>query len=463
MINLIKNKTFLIDILQTIILPVIAGVCFIIWVIYLFQYPVIVFPAILIILFLVYFISGYLFGGIFLAFIISFGLFTLAVASNTYFKIFLICEIAWISFTFYKLEYHRNEWVNSKNRLQVEHEVLDRDIALIQSSIVENEKRISDLLQRMNNFQTFGQIISSLESSLNEHELIKLIEGLTGKFIGKGIWKTKIHSRKDVFVEYVKTNKVPLIITDTSTDKRFPGTNYKGITSVIVMPVEVEGSYWGSIKGVSYNKNVIFDDSDLRLLSVISTILGTILYNSMLFQKISELAITDDLTGLYTKTYFKERLQEEIEQARSNNLSIIVAMIDIDHFKKVNDTYGHLAGDMLLRQISDILRRRFREIDILARYGGEEFSILIPHINMNDAFQIFEGVRKLIENEKFFLPVESYHPIQIKKTISIGLAELNEEMTADKLIKNADLALYDAKHTGRNKTCIYKETLNEKN
>jgi diguanylate cyclase (GGDEF)-like protein len=314
---------------------------------------------------------------------------------------------------------------------------------------------ISALLQRMDNFQKFEQIISSLESSMNERDLIKLIEELTGKFIRKGKWKTKRNPKKDIFVDYVKTNKIPLLKTDMADDKRFTSEEYKEISSVIVMPIEVEGSYWGYIEGISVIKNVKFNDSDLRLLSVLSNILGIILYNTSLFHKISSLAITDGLTGLYTRSYFSERLQEEIERAKSNNLSMAVAMLDIDHFKEVNDKYGHIAGDMLLRQIADILRKRFREIDIIARYGGEEFTIFISQTNAESGFAILEEIRKNIENTKFFMPVESYHPIQIRKTISIGLTELKNESTTEELIKKADLALYKAKNTGRNKTCIY--------
>lgn len=457
MIDIESYKRFFIDLLTTIILPVFGGICFVIWIFYFFQYPVITFPTIFVIFLIIYFLSGPVFGGVLLAFAVSAGLFAIAIVDNSYDKIMLIYEIGWMIFVFFRLEHHRNIYLSLKRKLEVDHEVLDRDIALIQSSIAENEKRSSALLQRMENFQKFEQIISSLESSMNEHELIKLIEELTSKFIRKGKWKTKRNAKKDIFIEYVKTNKIPLLITDASDDKRFSNDDYKDITSIIVMPIEVEGLYWGYIEGISIVKNIKFNDSDLRLLSVLSNILGIILYNASLFNKISSLVITDGLTGLYTRTYFIERLQEEIERAKSNNLSMVIAMIDIDHFKAVNDKYGHIAGDMLLRQIADILRKRFREIDIIARYGGEEFTIFISQTNINGGFAILEEIRKNIENEKFFLPVESYHPIQIKKTISIGLAELKEEKTTDEIIKKADLALYKAKNTGRNKTCIYTE------
>ncbi len=455
MIDIEAYKRFFIDIITTIVLPVIGGICFVIWIFYFFQYPVITFPAIFIVFLIIYFLSGPVFGGVLIAFILSAGIFAIAIVDNPFDKIMLIYEIVWIVFVFFRFEHHRSIYISSKRKAEIDHEVLDRDIALIQSSIAENEKRSAALLQRMDNFQKFEQIISSLESSMNERDLIKLIEELTGKFIRKGKWKTKRNPKKDIFVDYVKTNKIPLLITDMADDKRFTSEEYKEISSVIVMPIEVEGSYWGYIEGISVIKNVKFNDSDLRLLSVLSNILGIILYNTSLFHKISSLAITDGLTGLYTRSYFSERLQEEIERAKSNNLSMAVAMLDIDHFKEVNDKYGHIAGDMLLRQIADILRKRFREIDIIARYGGEEFTIFISQTNAESGFARLEEIRKNIENTKFFMPVESYHPIQIRKTISIGLTELKNESTTEELIKKADLALYKAKNTGRNKTCIY--------
>ena len=176
-----------------------------------------------------------------------------------------------------------------------------------------------------------------------------------------------------------------------------------------------------------------------------------------MFKKVEALAITDGLTGLYTRAYFIERLQEEIERAKTNSIPITVAMIDIDYFKKVNDTYGHLAGDTFLKQLSNILRRRFRAVDVLSRYGGEEFAVLMYHTTINESYKILEEVRKMVEEEKFFMPIESYHPIQIKKTISIGIAELKDELNPDEIIKKADDALYTAKKNGRNQTCIYRE------
>ncbi len=455
-LNLKKNRVFLLDIFKTFIIPVFSGVCFIVWSFFLFQYPILVFPTIFLIFIIMYIFSGNVFGGALLAFAVSAGIFTIA-TTETFNKFLLIFEILWIISVFVLIEKYRQLWISEKIKLKVEHEVLDRDITLIQSSITNNENQINAINQRMQIFQSFEQMINSIENTMNEKDLIKLLENLTKQFITKGRWNIKRHSSKDIFVNYSKFNKVPLLITNTKEDRRFSDTDYKNICSLVVVPIEIENNYWGAIKGYSTDKKELFDDYDLRLLSILSSLIGLILSNAMLFKKVEALAITDGLTGLYTRTHFIERLQEEIERAKTNSVPISIAMIDIDYFKKVNDTYGHLAGDTFLKQLSNILRRRFRSVDVLSRYGGEEFAVLMYHTTKQESYKILEEIRKMVEEEKFFMPIESYSPIQIKKTISIGIAELTTEETPDEIIKKADDALYSAKENGRNQTCIYKQ------
>lgn len=456
MLNFKKNRVFFIDILKTVVIPILSGICFIIWLFFLFQYPILVFPTIFLVFIIMYIFSGSVFGGVLLAFAISAGIFTIA-TTGTINKFLLVIEILWIILVFSRIEKYRQLWISEKIKLKVEHEVLDRDLTLIQSSITANENKINAINQRMQIFQSFDQMINSIENTMNEKELIKLLESLTQKFTSKGKWSIKRHSSKDIFVNYSKFNKVPLLITNTEEDRRFTETDYKNISSLIVVPIEIENNYWGAIKGYCTDKKEAFDDYDLRLLSILASLIGLILNNAMMFKKVESLAITDGLTGLYTRTYFIERLQEEIERAKTDSTPISVAIMDIDYFKKVNDTYGHLAGDTFLKQLSNILRRRFRSVDVLSRYGGEEFAVLMYHTTITESYKILEEVRKMVEEEKFFMPIESYHPIQIKKTISIGVVELKEEQTPDEIIKKADDALYKAKESGRNKVCVYKE------
>ena len=296
----LKNK-FFIDIFKTIIVPIISGIFFIIWIYYLFQYPIEVFPISFLIFIPIYIISGSVFGGIFITFAVAAALFTIAITTN---KFLLIYEILWIILVFVFIEKHRKQVIFSKNKLDIEHEILDRDISIIQSSIINNEKKSIGLNKRIKNFQAFGQIIQTLEVSLSEEELIKKVEEMAKKFIEKGNWKIKKYPNKDIFCKYVKENKSSLLIQDTSKNTYFNKESFKSATSIVVVPIEIEGKFWGTINGISNIKNENFNDSDLRFIYILSNICSIAIYNALLFSKLSELAITDTLTGLYTRNYF---------------------------------------------------------------------------------------------------------------------------------------------------------------
>ncbi len=170
----------------------------------------------------------------------------------------------------------------------------------------------------------------------------------------------------------------------------------------------------------------------------------------LLYDETRELSITDGLTKLYNKRYFLEILEKEFERAKRFKNALCLIVLDIDHFKSVNDTYGHLQGDSVLREIGGILVQSARKIDIIARYGGEEFVIIAPNTNMDDIHIIAERIRQATEDHDFEAEKEP-----IKLTVSLGVSTLREG-TNDmlELIKKADDALYKAKSEGRNKVCI---------
>ncbi len=448
-----NDKNFFIDITRSIIVPVAASVCFIIWVFYLFKYPIVTFPVIFVIFAFVYILSGYVFGIVLLTFAIPVAFFV--ITPDTTDNLLLICETVWLVFAFLRLEHYRSVWTASKIKLNVENEVLDRDITIIQSSIIENENVSKATKQKIQTFQKLEQIIKTLEENMDNSNFINVIENITKDFMGKGKFVIKKQSSKDIFVNYARFNKSPLLISNTDEDNRFSEEDYKGISSIIIMPIEVENNYWGTIKGYTKDKKEAFNDYDLRQLSILANILGLTINNSVLLKQIETLAITDGLTGLYTKTYFTERLEEEFERAKISKFPISIAIIDIDYFKLVNDTYGHLAGDNFLKQLANILKKRFRGIDILARYGGEEFAVLMLHTTANESFYILEEIRKGVEEKNFVVPIDFYTTKKIRKTISIGLATLTDEQDIYEFIKKADDALYEAKKSGRNRTTIY--------
>lgn len=169
-------------------------------------------------------------------------------------------------------------------------------------------------------------------------------------------------------------------------------------------------------------------------------------------EELRQLAITDGLTGLFNYRYFKEQLQQELNRARRHDLYVSLVMIDIDHFKHYNDTNGHPAGDLILREIGRLLKSNIRNIDVAARYGGEEFALVLIETNKASAKIVSEKIRRLIEENVF--ECEDTQP-NGKITISAGVATFPEDARDfDKFIDLADKRLYLAKQAGRNKIII---------
>jgi diguanylate cyclase (GGDEF)-like protein len=163
-------------------------------------------------------------------------------------------------------------------------------------------------------------------------------------------------------------------------------------------------------------------------------------------ETIFNMTITDGLTDVSNKKQLDNVLLKEIPRAQRHGRELSVAMIDIDHFKEVNDTYGHLAGDSVLRDLAGILQKRLRPDDELGRYGGEEFCAILPETSLEGAAKIGEELRSLVESHAFLVEGE-----QIKVTISIGIAELKKGMDIKAFYKSADEMLYQAKRNGRNR------------
>jgi two-component system, cell cycle response regulator len=164
-------------------------------------------------------------------------------------------------------------------------------------------------------------------------------------------------------------------------------------------------------------------------------------------EEIYRMSIIDGLTGAYNKRYLLESLEKEIMRARRHERPLSFVMFDIDHFKKINDFHGHLAGDHVLKEIGRIVQTRIRRDEIFARYGGEEFAMVLPETPLDGARQLAEGLRVRIESNEFVFQSEKIHV-----TISTGLAILTDtERTSLELIKTVDTLLYEAKHAGRNR------------
>jgi diguanylate cyclase (GGDEF)-like protein len=164
-------------------------------------------------------------------------------------------------------------------------------------------------------------------------------------------------------------------------------------------------------------------------------------------EEIYRLTTIDGLTQIFNKRYFLENLEREIARSQRYRRSLSLVMFDIDHFKRINDSYGHLAGDYVLKMLASTVKSRIRREDLFARYGGEEFAIVLPEIDGDNSRAFAEKIRQIVEKQDF-----RFENTKIKVTISMGVASIDEELTdAATLIKRSDERLYEAKSGGRNR------------
>lgn len=182
-----------------------------------------------------------------------------------------------------------------------------------------------------------------------------------------------------------------------------------------------------------------FDIPDANKTEVIKKI-------NFMYTKTRQLSVTDALTKLYNRRHFESEFEKEFKRAKRYKNDLSIAIIDIDFFKKVNDTYGHLCGDYILKETAYLMAQNFRQTDTLFRYGGEEFVVLLTETNANNAPVPLERLRKKIENHKYI-----YDNQELKITVSIGVSSNIEFDICDKMLEDADKALYKAKNEGRNR------------
>jgi diguanylate cyclase (GGDEF)-like protein len=190
-----------------------------------------------------------------------------------------------------------------------------------------------------------------------------------------------------------------------------------------------------------------FNRDDLRLLDILASLATLALDNTLLFQHVKETALRDGLTGLLTHRAFQDHLEEQILEASRFEQPMSVILMDVDHFKSVNDTHGHQAGDQVLQGVSHVLVRQVREVDIVSRYGGEEFVVLLLQTPHHEAVQIAEEMRRDLESQEF-----DVGRTVIRVSGSFGVASFPSDATSSQqLMRHADQRLYRAKTSGRNR------------
>jgi len=222
---------------------------------------------------------------------------------------------------------------------------------------------------------------------------------------------------------------------------------YVESSSQMCIPLISFGQALGLLVLDSDKKNA-FNANDIQPLESVADICATAIQNAYYVDRVKQLAYLDGLTAIFNRRFFEMRIAEEIERARRLQSGLGVLMIDIDHFKRLNDEFGHLLGDEVLRQVSSILHQQVRKIDVVCRYGGEEFAILLSQTTPQHSLAIADKLRRIVETWQF-------PGVARPVTISAGAANYPEHgLTRDELVQAADAGLYAAKQAGRNRVCL---------
>ncbi|HDY84274.1 hypothetical protein LCGC14_0580360 [marine sediment metagenome] len=227
-------------------------------------------------------------------------------------------------------------------------------------------------------------------------------------------------------------------------------SNNNTLRSVAILPLIRQHKIIGSLNLGSRQVDRFQSGIGTQFLQHLTAVISACLENARLQESIKQLGLLDPLTAINNRRFFDQRVIEETSLAQRNNTPLSCLFIDLDHFKSINDQYGHQAGDNVLKQAAKIFTDIMRTSDILARYGGEEFVILLTNTPLQTAYDIAERIRKIIAAHDF--KISSSQSLSI--TLSIGIAVLDESKrinTSQQLIKAADEAVYDAKLNGRNR------------
>lgn len=253
-------------------------------------------------------------------------------------------------------------------------------------------------------------------------------------------------------LQAIRETRQPCLIPDTHTDPRWrtiPGMSW--IRSLISAPVMIRGQVAGIINILSATPNALTPSHSERLM-IFAGQAAVAIENAQLFEQAYYLSVTDPLTEVTNRRHFFEAARFEFERTQRYPRHLSVMMIDIDHFKNINDTYGHAVGDMALREVAARIKRSVRTVDIVARYGGEEFIVLMPETGLQEAGRVAERVRRSVASN----PIEDGNT-SVTATLSIGVAEMDDKSrNIDQLIVYADKALYEAKAAGRNQVASYR-------
>jgi diguanylate cyclase (GGDEF)-like protein len=338
-----------------------------------------------------------------------------------------------------------------------------------------------DLAQRVRDLETLGATARTLASALELEELVETVARETCRAIPAAEAVALVHRGSDRDTEkllvdsydrdgdhfarftigrgagavgQVIAGERPLLIEDlhASDVPLGGGEGAEGVRSWLGVPIFMGGGVEGVLV-IQSRQPRAFGEAEQRLLESIGHQVAASLQNAHLYQ----MAMVDGLTGLFVRRYFDARIEEEIERSKRYGTPFSVVMMDIDDFKLLNDTHGHLVGDRVLRAISSVVRAQMRGVDTAARYGGEELALILPRTEMVAAYNQAERIRAGIAELRIAVDPGAGGSQVIGVAASFGIAAYPESgaLTAEDLVRKADKALYRAKKTGKNRVELY--------
>lgn len=319
---------------------------------------------------------------------------------------------------------------------------------------------IYEYVRKLGSTMDFGEAVAILEEALcsliqfNGGKLIVLKEQAVSKVYEIFADKEKNKTGETVSLKQYEENIVARITKNPQSfvyekGKLTPFGNMPGdVETLLALPLVVEKQ----LVAVIMLKNLQL--TNMERLHFITLQFAMEVKKTQLYEKVKELSKIDSLTQLYLRRHFMSLLNNELDRGYRQNQPLSFLMLDIDYFKRYNDEYGHLAGDLILKKVASILNDKSREIDLLCRYGGDEFALVLPRTALQDARVVAERLRRAISEHLFHITNE-----QVQVTVSIGIAacdpkDMRLDGICEKVIDLADKALYQAKSLGRNKVVV---------
>jgi diguanylate cyclase (GGDEF)-like protein len=355
--------------------------------------------------------------------------------------------------------------VNLKAELERQHEVIE-----------ETNRALS---RRVRDVTLLLDIDRSLNSTLELKEILGLVTEMVGVTLGVDQFAVMLLDEKTQLlrvaasfgftgeVEYTiplgqgasgiaAQTREPIYLTDLKADPRHVKgpQDPEGDGSLLCVPMVCKERLVGVLNFTRLQK-AAFSENDAMLLQLVASKAAMAIVNAQLFSQAVELTLTDALTGAFNRRHLMARLEMEIARAHRFGTHLSAAMIDIDHFKHLNDACGHPAGDEILRELSALFRKSVRQVDTVARYGGEEFTVLLPSTPRAEALEVAEKLRRAIERTRF---TGGERQPGGRMTISLGVATYPDDANdLAALIDAADAALYASKRLGRNRVTLYEK------